>query len=315
MMLFLTILAGTALLFFLGCYSGFRFCFYSPRGKAAPTEVALPSTPLYEPYREPLKQWAAEVAAIPREDVEITSFDGLKLHGYFFEFAPGAPVEIMFHGYRGNALVDLPCGILRAFRVRRSVLLVDQRGAGKSEGNVITFGIRESRDCIRWAEYAAQRFPDRKIILTGISMGASTVMMAADKDLPANVVGILADCGYTSPKEIMIAVARQRKLPGKFLYPFIRLGAKLFGGFDPEEDSPLQAVKGSRLPIIFFHGEDDDYVPCYMSRENYEACTARKFLATYPGAGHVLCYPADPERYIKELTDFFGEEMSHPISQ
>ena len=110
---------------------------------------------------------------------------------------------------------------------------------------------------------------DAKIIITGISMGAATVMMAASKPLPANVVGVLADCGYTSTKDIIKKVIRDMKLPADLLYPFARLGAMLFGGFDPDADSPIASMKRCRLPVIFFHGDADDYVPCSMSEENY----------------------------------------------
>ena len=105
---------------------------------------------------------------------------------------------------------------------------------------VITFGIKEHRDCLSWVDYMVKRWPDRKIILTGISMGAATVVMAAGEPLPENVIGVLADCGYTSPKEIICEVIRQMKLPPKLSYPFVKLGAKIFGKFDLEEITPVE---------------------------------------------------------------------------
>jgi fermentation-respiration switch protein FrsA (DUF1100 family) len=149
---------------------------------------------------------------------------------------------------------------------------------------------------------------DVKIILTGISMGAATVLMANDQNLPENVIGILADCGYNSPKEIIKKVIEtDLKLPANLLYPFVKLGAKIFGGFDLEETSPLEAVKQSRIPTIFIHGETDTFVPCYMSEENHEACTAPKKLITFPDAGHGLSFLIDKERYLKELKAFAEE--------
>ena len=148
--------------------------------------------------------------------------------------------------------------------------------------------------------------PDVKIILCGISMGASTVLMAAGKPLPKNVIGVLADCGYNSAKDIIKKVIRQMHLPADISYPFVKLGAKLYGHFDLEETSPEEALKHCKIPVIFFHGESDDFVPCEMSRANYEACASRKRLVTIPGAGHGLCYPVDPEKYLSELRDFFG---------
>jgi fermentation-respiration switch protein FrsA (DUF1100 family) len=193
----------------------------------------------------------------------------------------------------------------------RSALIVDQRCSGKSGGHVITFGVREHRDCLSWVDFAVEHFgPDVKLILTGISMGASTVLMAAGRDLPENVIGILADCGFTSAKEIIQEVIKQMGLPPKPCYPFVKLGAKLFGGFELEEYSAIEAVKQAKKPVIFFHGESDDFVPCWMSEKMYEACTSRKQLVKVPGAGHGLAFPVDQEGYLKEARAFFGPEAS-----
>ena len=249
---------------------------------------------------------------MPHEEFEITAFDGLKLRAKFYEYAPGAPIELMFHGYRGSAERDLSGGIERCFRVRRSALIVDQRCAGLSEGRTITFGINERRDCLKWIEFMVGHFgSDVKIILTGISMGAATVLMAGAEELPPNVIGILADCGYTSAREIMEVVIGKMGLPLKLCYPFVRLGAQIFGHFDPDETSPIEAVKKCKLPVIFFHGEADDFVPCYMSRANFEACASRKRIVTIPGAGHGLSYAIDPDGYVEELYEFFGPECSY----
>ena len=311
MIWFLAGLAAVVLLISYGCY---RFAFYVPARKPVAEDVIeLPEGAVYEPYWEKMEFWIREARKLPQESVEITSFDGLKLQGKFYEYAPGAPVEIMFHGYRGSAERDMSGGVHRCFKVGRSALVVEQRCSHGSEGNTITFGINEHRDCLKWVDFAIEHLgKDIKIILTGISMGAATVMLAAGEKLPPNVVGILADCGYTSAKEIMFHVMRGMKLPPKLCYPFVKLGAKIFGHFDLDENSPIEAVKRCTLPVIFFHGEADDFVPCSMSREIFEVCTARKRLVTIPGAGHGLSYAKDPQRYLQELRDFFGPENSYP---
>lgn len=293
-------------------YLCFRMGFLAHRSPAENTDsIDIPEGEIYEPFRPRMEQWAREVRAMPREHFVIKSFDGLELHGDFFEFAPGAPIEIMFHGYRGTAERDLSGGVQRCRILGRSTLLIDQRCSRRSGGNVITFGIREHRDCVDWANFAAKHFgPDRKLILTGISMGAATVCMASDKELPPNVIGILADCGYNSPKDIIRKVIRDMGIPPVLGWPFAKLGARIFGGFDLEAGSPEEALKHAKVPVIFYHGEDDDFVPCDMSRKNYEACASRKALVTVPGAGHGLSYPVAPERYLQTLRDFFGPEAS-----
>lgn len=309
----LWILLGLAAAVLAAAYWCFRLAFYVPPRKALPSDVIeTPEGEIYEPYREKMENWIREARAMPHEDVQITSFDGLKLQGKFYEYAPGAPMELMFHGYRGSAERDMSGGVQRCFKVGRSALVVEQRCSRDSEGNVITFGINEHRDCLKWVEFMIEHFgPDVKIILTGISMGASTVLTAGGQPLPQNVIGILADCGYTSAKDIIYQVIRQMGLPPKISYPFVKLGARLFGHFDLDETSPIEAVKKCAVPVIFFHGESDDFVPCDMSRENFEACASRKRQVTIPGAGHGLSYAVDPQRYLEELRDFFGPEASY----
>lgn len=308
----LVIVAAAALMTAAIAYVCYRMAFYNPKPKHVdPERIDIPEGEIYEVFRDRMTDWVRWTRSLPREDVEIRSFDGLTLRGKYYEYAPGAPMELMFHGYRGNAERDLSGGVYRCFALGRSVLIVDQRSCGNSEGDTITFGIKEHRDCLAWLDYAVKRFgPEQKIILTGISMGASTVLMAAGRELPSNVIGVLADCGYTTAREIMMEVIRQMKLPPKLCYPFVRLGAKLYAGFDPDGYSALEAAPKIRVPVIFFHGDADDFVPCSMSRKNFDACTGRKKLVLVPGAGHGLAFPVDEESYLQELRTFFGPEAS-----
>ena len=290
-------------------YICFRIVFYEPRKqKLSSEDLPVPEEDIYKPYHPLMKKWILEARNFPHEDYYIKSHDGLTLHAKYFEFAPDAVTEIMFHGYRGSAERDLSGGVQRCFALGRNILLVDQRTSCGSEGNVISFGINEHRDCLAWIDFAVNHFgPDVRLILTGISMGASTVLMAAGKPLPKNVVGVLADCGFSSPKKIIQKCAKDQHYPVKFIYPFIKLGAKIFGHFDLEEYSPLEAMKTCKVPVIFFHGENDDYVPCYMSREVYDACTTPKKLVTIPGAGHGLVYLVDNQKYFQSVVEFFSE--------
>lgn len=305
MMIFLMAAAILVLLILLSAWICFRMAFHVPKGSKERTEeYPVPEGEVYEPFRDAMIKWMKEVRAMPHEDVQIQSFDGLTLRGKYYEFAPGAPIELMFHGYRGSGERDLCGGIQRCFALGRSALIVEQRGSIGSDGNVITFGILESRDCRNWVDFAIDHFgPDVRLILTGISMGASTVLIAAGRELPKNVVGVLADCGFSSAEEIIKKVIRQMGLPVA-AYPFVRLGARIFGHFDLHETSALEAVKSCRLPVIFFHGESDDYVPCDMSRKLHENCAAAKRLCTIPGAGHGLSYLVDPEGYLAALREF-----------
>ena len=304
------VLMTLVVLIFVTAWICFYITCYVPKGKKAGTsgEIELPPGEIYEPFHRQMEQWVRDARACPKEEYFIRSYDGLKLRGVYYERFPDAPIELMFHGYRGSAERDLSGGVHRCFCLGRNAFVVDQRCSGGSDGKVITFGVREHRDCLSWVDFLVKHFgPERKIILTGISMGAATVLNAAGQDLPENVIGVLADCGYTSPKAIISKVMTQIGLPAKVFYPLTRLGMILFGGFDPEQISPLDALKHCRVPVIFFHGEADDFVPCDMSRENYEVCPTKKRLVTMPSAGHGLSFPVQPERYLEELGAFFAD--------
>ena len=288
------------------CLACFRMAFYVSKADRTPKEeFQIPKGKIYEPYRDQMVAWMKEVRAIPHEEFSIRSFDGLTLYAKYYECVPGAPIEIMFHGYRGSAERDLCGGVQRCFALNRNILLVDQRCSGKSGGRIITFGIREHKDCLAWVDFAVKHFgPQVKLILTGISMGASTVLMAAGKELPPQVVGVLADCGFSTARDIIRDVIGKMHLPVALAYPFVKLAAWLFGGFHLEEYSALEAMKTCRVPVIFFHGDNDAFVPWEMSQANYDACNMPKKLVLVPGAGHGLGYLVGPEDYLQALREF-----------
>lgn len=288
-------------------YICFYMTFYNKNKPLKDGEIYIPDDEIYRDYKEEILKDVYEVRKYPHKDITIKSFDGLTLHGRYYEKIKGAPLEIMFHGYRGNCERDMSTGVKRAFRCNRNALIVDQRASGLSEGHIITFGINERKDCLSWVNYVIENFDkDIKIILTGVSMGAATVMNASALDLPKNVVGILADCGYNKSKDIIKKCIKDMHLPPNILFPFLKLGAKIYGRFNLEETDPIESVKKCKLPIIFIHGDKDTFVPHHMSLKLYEACkSTKKHMVSIKNAGHGISYLADPDEYVKELNEFF----------
>ena len=306
----LGVLGFLALAVLVTAYICYRRMFYSPpRHMPGEGEYQIPDGEIYEVFREDMIGWTKMIRAYPYREYSIQSFDGLTLRAKLFELTPGAPIELMFHGYKGNAERDLNGGVERCFKLGHSALLIDHRGAGYSDGHIITFGILEKRDCLAWIDFAVKEFgEDSRLILTGISMGAATVMMAAGRPLPPQVRYVLADCGYTSPKEIISKVMKEMKLPPVLLYPCATLGARLFGHFNLNEDSPLEAMARCTVPVVFAHGDTDDFVPYDMSVRLHEACVSpKKKLVTIPGAGHGLAFPVGRDEYVGALAEFKRE--------
>ena len=300
--------AIVALLILITSYVCFRMTFYvSDKQKIKEDEFSIPPGKDYEPFREKMIEWQKQIKEMPHEELSIKTFDGLTLRGKYFHIQDNAPIELMMHGYKGSSYRDLCGGVTRAFAIGHNVLLFDHRASGISDGNIISFGINESRDCLEWIKLIESKFgKDVKVILTGVSMGGATTLMTIERGLPECVKGILADCSYSSAKDIIKIFIKRMSLPADFLYPFIKLGARIYGKFDLEEIVPREAVKKSTVPVLFAHGDSDKFVPYEMSVESFNACTSVKKLVTIKGAGHGLCYPYSPDYYVNELSNFFA---------
>lgn len=294
---------------FMISYIAYHMAFYTPN-RSDEKDFTLPEGESYRKHHPAILKSIERMKQYSYEEIYIKSFDRTKLFARYYHNKDGAPLQIHFHGYKSSAFLDFCGGNHLARQIDHNVLVVDQRSHGKSEGNTITFGIKERKDCLCWIEYARIRFGnDIPIILCGLSMGAATVLMAADLPLTINVKGIIADCPYSSPKAIIQKVSADMHLPAKLLYPFVRLGAWLFGGFNLEESDAVTAVSKTRIPILLFHGDADRFVPCQMSFDIRNACASPVTLVTVPEAGHGLCYMVDPQTYENTTFGFIDKVL------
>lgn len=301
-MLFILIAASTLLLISFICY---YIVFYSPQGTQN-DHYSLPVGEQYDKYREKMVGYIDDFLTLDCEIVEIVSREGLLLRGRYYHASDNAPVDICFHGYRGTGVRDFCGGSRIMMKMGHNVILVDQRAHGESQGHSIAFGTKERFDCLSWVDYAICRFgEDRDINLVGVSMGAATVLMASGLDLPQNVKHIVADCPYNSPAGIIKKVCRDMHLPAAIVYPFIHLGALIFGHFRLDDCDCETAVKGSRTPILIVHGEDDRFVPCEMSAKIQKANPGLVHRVTFPDAAHGISYIVDKPRYEAIVEEFF----------
>lgn len=303
--MFIPIVLGiiVALVIFISLYV-YHTAFYSPMNKRTTLDDPLVG-PQYEAVAEHLDRIGHIMMNAPCEMVIIESIDGLKLCGRYYHLKDGAPTEILFHGYRSCAFRDCSGGHALSRKLGFNALVIDQRAHGCSEGTTITFGIKERQDCLCWIQYAIERFGEETpIILSGISMGATTVLMANGLDLPLNVACIIADSPYSSPAAIIEKVCSDLNYPVILCRPFIYLSALLFGHFHMNSCSAKTAVASARIPILLIHGEDDRLVPCSMSQEIAACCASPVTIETFSNAGHGLSYITDPLQYEKIVCDF-----------
>lgn len=299
----LLIIAVILVLFFGVSYYAYYTAFRVTRERVGEVHTLMRGRQ-YNPYRESAAKWIDEVLETPYEEVSITSFDGLRLVGKLYYAGEGAPIQLMMHGYMSVAERDFSGGFLMARESGYSVLLIDERAHGKSGGKALSMGVNERVDCQYWVRYLAERFPGCQIILTGMSMGAATVLMASELDLPENVKGIIADCGYMSPEQALRTKMKADKMPDAIMFFFARMGGLIFGHFDLRACTVPDAVKHAKVPVLFIHGEADKLVPAEMSRINYAACASEKELLIFPDAGHGLSFMLDRERYTSAVRAF-----------
>ncbi len=303
----------------------YKKAFYcKPRKEGSDPDYQLLTGEQYDQYRELNLEQISRLKARPFEEVWISSFDGLKLYGRWYHQSDDAPTALLMHGWHGTAIRDFMGGANELLDMGFNVLLPDQRGHMNSEGESLTFGIYERYDCRDWAWYAYDRlqkavpgadgrFEKPALYLYGISMGAATVLMASSLKLPPNIRGIVADCPYSSPAEIIKKVAQDMNIPGELSVPIARAGARLRAGFDLSETTAAAEVAKTELPILIIHGDDDRFVPCEMSEEIAKAAKNCR-REVFPGAGHGICYRVDRDRYVKLIKEF-TEETIHGGAQ
>lgn len=282
------------------------FAFYYSVVRTPPSHRRKPANESFLPFRETLRSGAEWLSAQAYEPVTIRSRDGLKLSGRFFPAENPNGTMILVHGYRSNPANDF--GTMCPFYLSKgwNLLAVNQRACGNSEGVYITFGVKERFDLHDWIVYLCDRFgPDHPVVVNGISMGCTTALMSLGTGLPENVRGVIADCGFTTPLEELKHLSRQRfGIAGKPLTAVVGLYAKLFAGFGFSDYSTLTALKQSKLPILFLHGEADSFVPVRFTVENFAACEGEKKLLTIPEAGHAVSCLVAPEQCQRAIGKF-----------
>ena len=302
--IFLLILAGVLLLSLVsGAYVFTTACV---RRKELPwfDEVKLKKTS-YGKYHKAILASDAWLKEHSAQDIYVTSHDGLRLHGLWVPAENAKGTVLLAHGYRSTMLVDFGLAFAYYHSLNMNILVPQQRSHGESQGRYITFGVKESRDMCAWIDFHNEHFGTFQMILSGLSMGASTVLYMADMKLPENVKGIIADCGFTSPYQILRKVFHSvTHMRGDWILHVTDVFARLFAGFSLKEKDTRTVLKNAKLPVLMIHGTQDNFVPVYMTQQGFDACTSEKSLLLVEGAGHGTSFLFDKEGYMKKVFAF-----------
>lgn len=304
-MIFLILLGALAILFLI---TVIVFFFYTFVRKEKESRVIFKEgdESYFGEFYKPISDGAAFIMSQEYEEHRIKSFDGLTLYGRYLKNGDSKRTIMLFHGYRSCGEKDFSGSFKFYIDNGFNILLVDQRCHENSEGKIISFGVKESRDVITWLEYILKTYGnDKKIFIEGLSMGAATVLFSTRFDMPDNVKGIIADCGFDSAEKIIRKVAKQNfRINGFLLMPALNILCKLFGKFSVYEVSSEKALKNFHKPVLFIHGTGDDFVPCEMSKSSYAAANEPKFICLVDGAMHGMSYLVDTPKVQNVFTDF-----------
>lgn len=326
MWMIICIIVAVILLGWIGIgYVGFKTAICRGHELDINDREALKGT-AWDQYYDEIQEGIVWISQQEAEDIYIQSEDGLKLHARLMDQSGAKGTVLMFHGYRTHPEVDFSASSHVYYECGNRIVHIDQRAAGESEGKYIGFGVLESRDCCLWAQYIANRFgTDQKIILAGLSMGASTVLMATahhedrrvrincspeepmevSMTLPKNVTGIVADSAFSSPYDIIKKRIRTTyHCKGRLLTIAIGIWSRMLAHYSLKELSVTDVMKHNTIPVLLVHGTEDSNVPVEMTVKIAENCQAPKQVLLVKGAEHGTGYLVDNEAYKKALQEF-----------
>lgn len=289
------------------------YTFYHPmKNRFNPLVMSDDDKEYYGEFTDEMARSVNEISNNKGKLVFIESFDGLKLYGHLFDIFPNRPIVIFFHGYHGSYLRDGYGTFRYCMSHNLNLLMIEQRAHCNSDGNIISFGINERKDAVKWVEYIKSIVSkDTKIILSGVSMGAATIMMASDLlESESQVLCFIEDCGYTSPEAIIRNTAGSMNSLLEKCYPLSRFAAKLHGHFDLNSASAIESVAKITKPMLFIHGSVDTFVPTPMCEQLYNACSSqKKEMKIIPDAKHAIAALVAYKEYENCINEFLKDLM------
>ncbi len=243
------------------------------------------------------------------ETLSIKSRDGLKLVGHFLPNNTNK-LAIVVHGY-GADYKEMQQYVKYFVEKNYNILAVENRAHGQSEGKMIGMGWLDRLDIVDWINFMLEKNSNYQIVLFGLSMGASTVCMASGEALPKNVKAIISDCAFDNVFDAFKFVFKKRaRLPAWPLLNIFNLYMKNAYNYDMKEADAKKMLKKCKVPILFIHGDADDFVPTYMVHKLYESTDERlRELFIVEGAGHALSYPIAGIKYEKKLNEFLSKHI------
>jgi esterase/lipase len=237
-------------------------------------------------------EWFQE---IPKEEIKITSYDELKLYGFYIPsyHKNSKNIAIIVHGYQSKATDMIIIGKMYA-EMGFQVMLTDLRGHGKSEGDFTSFGYYEKYDLKKWINFALRSYgSDSNILIHGVSMGAATTMMVTGLDIPKEKIKfMLLDSGFTKLRRALLNPKRSQAL--KIFYPGLNIVTFMKHRFLIDRVNPIKQMKKNTIPFLIVQGDKDTAITLEMANKLYESSpTITKDLLIIKDSKHALGFRDD----------------------
>lgn len=261
-----------------------------------------------------MKPWMDSIRAGGHlRDTFVVSPAGERQHAYYLACDDACgKTAVLVHGYKDSAIKFFYFGRMYNRDLHYNVLMPDLHAHGLSDGNDIQMGWKDADDVLNWIKVAEEIFRDDNyrtaMIVHGVSMGAATTMNVSGKDLPEYVNAFVEDCGYTSVwDEFSMQLKEMFGLPAFPLMHSTSLICNMKYGWNFKEASPLNSVSRCTRPMLFIHGDADDFVPFSMMQPLYDAKPEPKEFWVAPGSAHANAYRDYPEEYTAVVRQFLDK--------
>ena len=231
--------------------------------------------------------------------------NGKEYHGFFLrQNEKSHNWLICLHGYRGDRRAEAPFAEYY-YEKGYNIAMPCMTGHEDDKGKYCTMGCFDKDVLTGFINHIVREDPDSRIILHGVSMGASTVMLALGENLPENVKFAVCDCGFDSSWDLIYTMLKENyKLPAKLILSAVNGASIRRSGADLRKSRPIDALRRSKTPVLFVQGAKDNLVPLNVFYRVYEACGAYKDMLISEKAVHAVSVAFSYNEYIKKLESF-----------